>query len=165
MVFQLGAIGLLTMAEAWRSSRNEDDGSIAERIESGGQFSTGGPVGRILKGEKPADLPVLQPTKFELFPPSGRGNASRRYGCKRSPIQIDRHRSSGGENAKTPAGSRSFERTGRSSGRRQSPRRRRPRTPRKRARTKNKLRPQIYGLDALVGNDGQPKPAFAFSCG
>ena len=89
-VLQLGAGGLVIYNDPYFTSRSEQLGALSVRHRvpaisvnrdfpaAGGLMSYGNSrndsmrlvgvyTGRILKGEKPADLPVQQPTKFELF--------------------------------------------------------------------------------------------------
>jgi putative ABC transport system substrate-binding protein len=86
---KLGASGLVVPAEPFFDSQRERIVSLAvqhvvpmisslrEYVVAGGLMSYGPSlpdsyrragiyVGRVLKGEKPADLPVMQPTKFDL---------------------------------------------------------------------------------------------------
>jgi len=108
---QLGAEGLVVGSEPFFNSRNAQLGTLALRYgvptisqsrefaDAGGLASYGGSVtesprltghyaGRILKGEKPANLPVQQSTKIELIInlKTRRSSASRfRFRCPVAP--------------------------------------------------------------------------------
>ena len=66
-------IAVLALRHALPTICNDRIAVVAGQLMSYGSNSdemyqlAGTYVGRILKGEKPADLPVMQPTKFELF--------------------------------------------------------------------------------------------------
>jgi len=89
-LLQLGASGLVVGNDTFFSTRSEQLAALALRhgvptifqyrqfVEAGGLMSYGGDLadnyrltgvytGRVLKGEKPADLPVIQSTKVELI--------------------------------------------------------------------------------------------------
>ena len=89
IVAKTGAVGLLVVQDPFFNSRRDQIVALAaghrrpvvyplrEFAEIGGLVSYGHDLvdgyrqmgvyaGRILKGEKPADLPVIQPTKFEF---------------------------------------------------------------------------------------------------
>jgi putative tryptophan/tyrosine transport system substrate-binding protein len=88
-IHQAGVGALIVNVDAFFSSRRQQLADLAARyripasynnsqyVEAGGLMSYGDDrsdsfrhlgnyAGRILKGDKPADLPVMQPTKFEL---------------------------------------------------------------------------------------------------
>ena len=65
-------IGVLALRHGLATISNDHIDVVAGQLMSYGSNSeemyqlAGTYVGRILKGEKPADLPVMQPTRFEL---------------------------------------------------------------------------------------------------